>query len=442
MKQFKDKLKGTGSVFRFTLQQYFKNKANIISLIIILLFSTLMLPISTLIGGAESKKEDFSSVSKVIVCNNTPYAFEASSFELALSEDSYWTNTEFASFNDILPEPGLYSLTEDEVQIFARASEDGIGYTIQVLTCDDFTVSEDDISSLESLAVELFTQARYNSLNISQEQLDILMANWRYSTDSVESYLKDDDMYSTQAMLQLAYSMILMMVCVLSVSYIVRSIIEEKASKLVETLLVSVQPLALIVGKVLASMAYVVLFIFAMLAGYALSYFVTGMFVEVNVNGMFMGISFDLLQFSPLTIIAFIVSLLLGYLTFSLIAGLTGSGCSSMEDAEGATLGSTFLIMFGYIFSSMSTAFDAAGAVYASCLIPFLSIFCAPVQYLLGNIGFGVLVLSWVFQTVIIVLLAILCSKIYRNLIMHRGNRITWKQMLVMFRQSTASQES
>ena len=34
------------------------------------------------------------------------------------------------------------------------------------------------------------------------------------------------------------------------------------------------------------------------------------------------------------TIIAFIVSLLLGYLTFSLIAGLTGSGCSSMEDAE------------------------------------------------------------------------------------------------------------
>ena len=57
----------------------------------------------------------------------------------------------------------------------------------------------------------------------------------------------------------------------------------------------------------------------------------------------------------------------------------------------------------------------------------------------MGNIGLGALILAWVLQIVVVIALAVLCGKIYRSLIMHRGTRITWKQMLVMFRQNTTA---
>lgn len=444
MKQFKDKLRGTGSVFRFTLQQFFKNKGNIISLIIMLLFSTLTLPVITIINGAESKKVETSELSRVFICNSTPYSFDAAAFDEALADSEYWSNTEFSDINEVLSAPGVYSLELDEAQIFATLAEDGVGYTIHVATADESEVKEDTVSSLESIALDLFEAARYQTLNITDEQLATLMATWSYNTKSVDSYFEDHSKLGTQSALQLAYSILLMMVCTLSISYIVRSIIEEKASKLVETLMVSVQPLALIVGKVLASMAYVIIFLLTILVGYVLSYHVTGLFLEVDSMGNMLantGIIADQMNFSPITIIAFVVSLLLGYLTFSLIAGLTASGCSTLEESEGATLGSMVLLMAGYIFSCSVVAVTAPTMIYISCLVPFLSIFCAPVHYMMGTIGFGTLALSWVLQLVIIVVLAVLCAKIYRTLIMHRGNRVTWKQMLVMFRQNTTSQE-
>ncbi|MBQ7944346.1 MAG: ABC transporter permease [Lachnospiraceae bacterium] len=442
MKQYKNKLQGTGSVFRFTLQQFFKNKANMISLLIVLLVSTLVTPITTLLSGAESKEVEIANISRVFVANSTPYTITDEDFTEAVSENSYWANTTFCELSDVLPNPGVYSLAEDEVEVRFMASEDQTGYTINITTCDAETVSEDSLEALEALSTELFEIARYKSLNVSDEQLAILMASWRYDTDSIDGYLEDDNKWGTQYMLQYAYSFVLMMVCTLSVSYIVRSVIEEKASKLVETLMVSIQPLALIVGKVLASMAYVLIFMGAMLGGYVLSFYITGIFLEVGSLGDTlgnMGISLDLMNFTPISIIAFVVSLLLGYLTFSLIAGLSASGCSNMEESEGATLGATFLIIFGYIIACAAGATSAPVAVYISSLVPFVSIFCAPVHYLMGNIGLGALILAWVLQIVVVIALAVLCGKIYRSLIMHRGTRITWKQMLVMFRQNTTA---
>ncbi len=442
MKQSKNKLQGTGSVFYFTLQQFFKNKANIVSLIIILVVSMLITPITTLLSGAESKEVETADISRVFVANSTPYNITDEDFVAAVSENSYWANTTFCDLSDVLPNPGVYSLAEDEVEVRFMPSADGTGYAINIISCDDVTVSKDSLDALEALAMKLFEFTRYQSLNVSDEQLAVLMAAWQFDTDSIESYLEDDDKWGTQYLLQYAYSLILMMVCTLSVSYIVRTVVEEKASKLVETLMVSIQPLALIVGKVLASMAYVLIVMGLMVGGYVLSFYITGLFLEVDSFGNTlanMGVSMDLMNFTPISIIAFVISLLLGYLTFSLIAGLSASGCSNMEESEGATLGATFLIIFGYIIACVAGTTSTPAVVYISSLVPFISIFCAPVQYLMGNIGLGALILAWALQIIIIIALAVLCGKIYRSLIMHRGTRITWKQMLVMFRQNTTA---
>lgn len=52
--------------------------------------------------------------------------------------------------------------------------------------------------------------------------------------------------------IQYAYSILVMIVCIFAATYIVRAILEEKSSKLVETLLVSIKSEDMILGKILA----------------------------------------------------------------------------------------------------------------------------------------------------------------------------------------------
>ena len=134
-------------------------------------------------------------------------------------------------------------------------------------------------------------------------------------------------------------------------------------------------------------------------------------------------------------IVIMAVSLFLGCLTLAVIAGISGAGCSSMDDISGASTAATLLIMAGYFVSIMVINLPSAGAQLFVSLCPVLSVFCAPVQYAMGNISFPVLVISWLVQAAVLLWLVRFCAKIYRSLIMYRGNRLTWKDMIGMAEQ-------
>ncbi len=435
MRQYKEQLTGTGMVYRFTLQQFLKNKANIIVLIIIVLISMASVPISSLLGG-NAKKADTSDIQNVYFSDmDEPYSFTHADLQRAADESEYWKNTVFSG----APEGGSAGAPPASGDVYADMSfnPEAGAFEISIKANENTGISEGDLSLLGSFITEQFDQARYRTLNISEGQLAFVMSGWESDTALLEDYLEDEGRWNTQYWLQMIYSIVLMMVSVLSVSYIVRTVIEEKASKLIELLMVSVKPLALIVGKILASMTYVLLTMLAMVGGYFISRTVCSRFMNVSsltelLSSTPIGFSSGFLQVSPLSVIAFVVSLLLAYLTFSIIAGLSATGCSSMEDSEGATMGVTFLIMAGYfvaIFTSMNTSPVLATV---TSMIPVVSVFCAPVHFLMGNINIGMLILSWLLQAAVVVILAVFCARIYSSLLMHRGSRVKLKEMLSM----------
>ena len=233
--------------------------------------------------------------------------------------------------------------------------------------------------------------------------------------------------------LQLFYAIFVMMVSLLSASYIIRAVVEEKSSKLVELLMVSIRPLALIVGKILAAMAYVLLILALLMAGFAVSYLVTGLFLDLGSLGAMLeglGLSLSRLKLSFGTVVIVLVSTLLAYLTFAIIAGVSGTGCSTMEEIGDATGGVTMLIMAGYLISIVVGVSENETVTTICCLLPVFSVFCAPAQYILGRIGFGTLALSWALQALVIVALALFCARVYHALLIHRGKRVKWREML------------
>jgi len=274
-------------------------------------------------------------------------------------------------------------------------------------------------------------------------QSDFAMPDYYTSVMSIGKYLEPAENHFGTFIVQYGYSVLVMIVSMFSAIYIIRAVIEEKASKLVETLMVSVSPLALILGKILAVMTYIFSMFILLGIIYATSFIVSGIFIDTSYMGNMLagaGVDFSALNISPVTIIIVLVSLALGYLTFSIIAGISGTSCSSMDEVERANMTVVLVVMAGYMAASFAPAFGSGAVPVIVSLVPILSIFCAPVHYVIGNVSAGILLLSWAIQAAVVVLLAMFCARVYRDLIMHSGGRVKLSRLIAIFRQKTAKE--
>lgn len=237
----------------------------------------------------------------------------------------------------------------------------------------------------------------------------------------------------------LVYSIMVMILCTYAATYIVRIIVEEKSSRLVELLMVSVQPLALVLGKILAMMTYIFGMVLAMAACFGLSGLLNRALGGAASVGEW---DLSLLRLDAGTVVLVLVSLLLAYAGFALLAGLAGTCCSRNEDVDAATGAVMALVMAGYLVSCAAGGVSAGPLPLVVTLCPVINVFCAPAQYITGNIGLVWLLVSWLEQAAIVAGLAWLTARVYRQLLLSRGSRIRLRQLLSMARQlQTESQE-
>lgn len=430
MKLSKHDFAGTGKVFEFTLAQMFKNKSNTISLLIMFFLAVFSVPVMTFFSGGETKPGK-CPVSTVYYWNETEYPV---SFDAIGEKDPYFQDITVQKLPFSTDEQYSSLLKEDEILIHLyRDESDGFYYTDLILS--DSAKDEDEAYfRLSDTVSNLFDEARFAAAGATKEQLGTVMAQYTSQVSTVSKFMEQDNVgWEAQFAVQYGYAIVVMILFMMSASYIIRAVIEEKASKLVELLMVSVQPLAMILGKIFAVMTYVFGMLFSMAIGFGISYIVTGFFADTSAvwdSAAQMGITPELFNLSPLTVIIVLLFLVLGYFTFSVIAGIAGACCSSMDDVESANMSVVMLVMAGYIVACIVTAFESKVIAVITCIVPIVSIFCAPVQYVCGNVNFAVLCLAWVLQAGVLLALSIFCAKIYRSLIMHRGSRVKLKELL------------
>ncbi len=342
MTNAKQNLQGTGEVFRFTLRQMLRNKANVITLLILMLFALI-----------------------------SPFIF-------ALTGES--------------------STDKGGVQA---------GYSAVDTTIPQLTKEQNDLLGLD-VSIDVQSLSGY-----------------------MDPEMETDD-FETRYYLQYGYAMLIIFISILSSSFIIRSVVEEKSSRLVEFMLVSVRPLALLAGKILAIIVYIAGIIILMIVCFSFSsWFCTailGMQADMASSAVFTLLGRIRLQDAAVILISCIT----GILTFAILAGLCGAGCSSPEDANGANSVPMILIMGCYLLSIVVSSADNSALNLAASLLPVLSVFCAPVQYMLGNIRFPVLLCAWVIQGAVIVLLIHLASRIYNDLLIYQGTRLKLGRIIRM----------
>ena len=449
MKLKKSDFTGTGKVYRFTLSQMMKGKANIISLIIFFLIAAASIPIMTvMMGGDKAASPDNPEalgIAVVYVQNDTGYGLD---LESVPQRNEIFENTEFVDTDlmnvDWSEDTYESMLQPEEIYVHLQRDEEKMCFSIGAYTLEDKEFTDGDIDSCVGMLSGLLDEARYAGQAARAEQIAVMTSPYNTNVQSVSEYLEEkEDDFDARFGVQILYSVALLILCTFVSSFIIQKVIEEKASKLAELLMVSVQPLALLVGKILAVMTYIFGLVVSLAAVMGISYAVTGQFADTSVMRQQIaasGISADILNISPVTVLILVVSLFLGYLQVSLLSGLIGTGCSSTEDVEPANLTIVLLVMAGYIAAVMTVGSGNPVLAYVVSLCPVASMFCAPVRYLIGDIGIGMLAFSWVLQLAVILLLAYVCARLYRALMMYRGSRMKLGGWISMFRQNGAKE--
>lgn len=399
-------LSGTGQVYRFTLSQLLKSRANRVTLIIMVLLAAVSMPLTALLGGETPETSDTAGLASVRVDNRTDLVLD-------FSGDAYWADTDFSA--DAGEPDAVVTVTGDET-----------GYQVAVVGSESAHAGE--LSQLAETARQAVRDAGLQAAGLSSRQLEALTAS-----------TGEEDSHEEGFWVQYGYSILAMILCLMSASYVIRAVVEEKDSRLVELLLVSVKPMALLAGKILAVMAFTFGWLLAMLAGFGVSCGLTAGLMgpgvlQKQLSGLLAAVprvQEDLWQAAGVLLVL-LVSLGLGYLTMSLIGGVAGACCSGMEEAGEATGPVMLLTMTGYLASCVVGAVSSGPVAVFSTLCPVVSIFCAPVQFAGGNVSFWLVLASWAIQAAVIWGLLTLASRVYAGLIVHRGSRVKLRELMSM----------
>lgn len=399
-------LSGTGQVYRFTLSQLLKSRANRVTLIIMVLLAAVSMPLTALLGGETPETSDTAGLASVRVDNRTDLVLD-------FSGDAYWADTDFSA--DAGEPDAVVTVTGDET-----------GYQVAVVGSE--TAHAGELSQLAETARQAVRDACLRAAGLSSRQLEALTAS-----------TGEEDSHEDGFWVQYGYSILAMILCLMSASYVIRAVVEEKDSRLVELLLVSVKPMALLAGKILAVMAFTFGWLLAMLAGFGVSCGLTAGLMgsgvlQKQLSGLLAAVprvQEDLWQAAGVLLVL-LVSLGLGYLTMSLIGGVAGACCSGMEEAGEATGPVMLLTMTGYLASCVVGAVSSGPVAVFSTLCPVVSIFCAPVQFAGGNVSFWLVLASWAIQAAVIWGLLTLASRVYAGLIVHRGSRVKLRELMSM----------
>lgn len=223
------------------------------------------------------------------------------------------------------------------------------------------------------------------------------------------------------------------------------SVLMEKSSKIVETLLLSVSPLATIVGKILASIAILLMEFAGFGLGLVASCFLNGYlktgqlsFLPAQAAESFLSAQ-AFQTASPLRLLLAAVILLTGLLFYGVLSGICGASVSRMEEIGEALKLYNLLYILGAYFALICAMASAGGYSVLNCiayLLPVSAPFLVPAHLILGKISLWFGLCSFALLAVFVWLAFLLASRIYANMLFYNGSPMKLKDFVRFARQN------
>lgn len=438
----KDSIRGWRDVFRFTLIQMVKSKAYLVTMAIMVIMAMVSMPIMNLVmadGIADGSEQ--SAIEKLYLYNMTPYR----KLDLQSELSKAYEHIVIEETNESMEQLQERILGEETNAIALILMEDEQYCYIQFLRSPDGDVTTYELSLLGESVQNAYTKAKVQTLGLTKEEMTFFEISVIASSSIVDTedaiVLEDTSISDVEYWFVYGMMFAVLMVCVMGSSQVAGSIVQEKSSRIVEYLLTSIRPLALIVGKVLAMLTAVL----AQMIVLILSAFISSKIGE-TISGTGTNIITQYMTPEMLSSLNFgniVLGLIVagfGMILYATLAGLCGATASRMEDASESQMLLTFTSLIGFYIgmgasTTLMTSGDNAFVTFA-LIFPISSAFLLPAALLIGKANVITAVIAIIVLLISIVLMFQFVAKVYEALILHNGSRIKMKEVIAMARQT------
>lgn len=454
------KLKRWKNIFAFTFTQQVKTKSFIISTVIIGIVVALIaatanvLPALLLedeinqIESAVNGEMTESSVSKLYIANRSGLTlnFSVTGTSLGIPIENISSEEADAKITE------LETTSENAMLALILKTENG--YAIDAYYAgENADVNQNDCSAVTTLLSAQLQMQYLSSVGVPSGELSTAMNPISVSLSRAGKAPTSPVQDLINTLVPMICSLLLFIFIFAYSQMIAQAIAVEKSSRVMEFLLTSVSPLSIIVGKILAiCLVSLMQFIILILAG-AFGFLVSmpfGIFSKIDglvsaaassdIGTQAQGILTDIQSaFSSVnlgTILILILTFVLGFLLYALIAGLAGASISKMEDLSAAIQPMSIIGVLGFYLAYMPQIGAMEGETNALMVIaryvPISSPFCLPSAYMLGQIGLGEALLSLAFLLLCVVALCLIVAKVYEHIVLYTGDRLKLSDMLKM----------
>lgn len=202
------------------------------------------------------------------------------------------------------------------------------------------------------------------------------------------------------------------------------SIATEKASRVMETLIVSTKPSSILLGKCLGMGVLGLCQLAVFLAVGSLGY----KFL-IPENFTIMGMPLEFTNFTPGAALLILCYFLLGYALYALMNSVCGAMVNRMEDLNSAMMPVMLISLVSFYFSYITVIADDPAMKRLVSLIPFTSPFALPYRLLNESVPAGEIVLSLALLVAAGVLVAFISVKLYSASVLHYGSRLRLKDL-------------
>jgi ABC-2 type transport system permease protein len=216
----------------------------------------------------------------------------------------------------------------------------------------------------------------------------------------------------------LAY--ILMLVIMLYGVGVMRSVVQEKTSRVMELMVATVKPRSLMAGKIfgVGGAGLVQIGVWLAMGAITLAYRdeILGLFGKSGT-----GSSLPALAFTQIAVaLAFFI---VGYFFYAAMYAAVGAMVSSEQDTQQVQMPVTLLLIIGFACFSMVSGDPRGMSATIVTMLPFWSALLMPMRYLIGGASLAEVGLSLVILIGSTVLIARAAAKIYRVGVLMYGKR-------------------
>lgn len=450
-------LSGTGKVFLFSLKQICLAKGWLISTVLLSVLMVVVAPlvcwgISAFRSSDHKTTDDSESVRAVFIVDETPGTADYDTLhDVGFADISYQTAE---SMDDAIAQAGSSSQS-----VILRITKDADAYALAVYLPEETNVSRSKASKFGEFVAENFKMLLMQKANLTAEEtaklnIPIASTTEELSAESLEK--KDDENTFIESLTILLPFLSMMLVYMMVIFYgqsMSNSVLLEKNSKLMETMLTAVNPVALMAGKLLATavaaVAQLLIWMLSALGGFTGS---IGFIIRMMPAEMGAATATELADASvspnvfPVSgVVLAVLFIALGfflYLSLSAVAGAMASKAEEVNKTNGIFV--IVLLVSFMLCMNMNPEGDSISFVSQDTwlrLFPPTALLLVPAELMLGKISTLLTVGAFVCMVVLVSLLVFVAAVIYKLLLLYRGAPPSPKVLLSMLKQSKTKKE-